>query len=202
MVQLRATKSSVAGAAFAVVAFATLAGSAQASPVTQTTPPASGSYSVQGYSNTDLGSVTLPNGTSTILGLTSTVTLVDQGWGGQDPTNGVLVRLLDNGSSIWSTYVAGATHSQQTQTYDISTNPAALAALNSALGSVDWTTGPAVTMEMDATPWAYSGWSLTVSNASFAVTSDVTGVPEPSALALLGTSLILGVSALRYRRAG
>lgn len=193
--------SSVIGTAFAVSALVALAGNAHADPVTQATSPAS-AYSYQSFAGTDLGSVTLPNGTNTILDLASTVTLVDQGWGGAASTNGVTLSLLDNGASLWRTYVAGAGHTQSTQTYAISNDPASLLALNTALGSVDWTADPTVTMEMDTAPWGYPGWSLTVSDASFTVTSDTTQVPEPSAFALLGTSLILGVSAFRYRRAG
>ena len=183
--------------AFAASALVALASNAHADPVTQSTLPASAYSDNSNYHLANLGSVTLPNGTNTILALTSTATLVDQGWGGSDPTNGVTISLLDDGKSLWRTYVAGAGHTQSTQTYDLSNDPAPLLALNTALGNVDWMADPTVTMEMDTTPWPYPGWSMSVSNASFTVTSDTTQVPEPSALALLGTSLILGVSAFR-----
>ena len=177
---------------------------AQAEPVTQTTAPAgSDSYWYgNGWSWQQLGSVTLADGTNTILGLTSTVTLADQGWGGQTNGNGVRIDLFDNGTDLWGYYVAGATHDWTTQTFDITdttANPDALTNLNLALSGIDWSTSPTVTIAMNATPVAWGGWELHTSNASFSVTSDAVPAPEPVSLVLLGTGLA-GLSLIRKRK--
>lgn len=161
---------------------------ASAGVVTQTTAPAgSDSYWYSnGWNHQTLGSVILANATNKILALTSTVTLVDQGWGGQTPDNGVKITLDVNGSDIWGTSVAGSTHQYTTQTFDITSMPSLLSALNLALGSIDWTSSPTVMMEMFTTPYAWGGWELHTRNASFSVTSQV---PEPDSLLLFGAAL-------------
>ena len=171
-----------------------LTGSAFAS-VVQTTAPASSFDS--GWSSTQLGSVTFAAGTNNISGLTSTVDIVDQGWGGQDPNgNQVVIGLFDNGTELWGQHVAGGYHNWSTQTFDISTNPLALSSLNTALGSIDWSSAPTVAMEMFTSTLGWPGWSLTTQNASFSVASDV---PEPATLALLALGLF-GISAARRRK--
>jgi len=170
------TLSLVLAASFGTSAFAS---------VTQTTAPA-GSFD-SNWSSSQLGSVTLASGTNTILGLTSTVTIQDQGWGGQDPNNNqVVIGLFDNGVDIWGQHVAGGYHTQSTQTYDISTDASALSSLNAALNSIDWASDPTVTMNMFTSTIGYPGWSLSTQDASFSVTSNV---PEPASMALLGLGL-------------
>ncbi len=180
---------------------------ANAAPVTQATSPAGSdsSWNTNGWTWQALGSVTLGAGTNTVLDLTSTVTLVDQGWGGEDPGgNQVLISLFDNGIDLWDQHVAGATHSSTTETFDITdttTNPTALTTLDAALAGIDWSTSPTVTLQMNATPIAWLGWELHTSNASFSVTSDSSPVPEPISITLFGTALT-GLGLIRRRKAG
>ena len=164
-------------------AFAQHAG---AMPVTQSTSPAS-SQSSNSWNWQELGGVTLAAGTTTVLDLASTVTLVDQGWGGQDPAdNQVIIGLFDNGSEIWGQHVAGATHQLSTQTYDIASSPSTLLSLDAALAGINWSATQTVTMQMEAVPVGYPGWQLNTQNAYFSITSDV---PEPATLALLFMAL-------------
>jgi hypothetical protein len=174
---------------------ATFGTSAFASPVvTQTTAPTSSDTCC--WSQASLGSITLASGTDTILGLTSTMTIWDQGWGGEDATdNQVIIGLFDNGVGIWGQHVAGGFHNVTTQTFDISSDPTALASLNAALDGIDWSAAPTVTMQMISAGLGYPGWELHTSNASFSVTS----VPEPTSIALLGLGLF-GFAAARRRK--
>ena len=167
----------------------TAAHHAQAEPVTQSTDPA-GSSSIMGSDAwQQLGSITLASNTNIITGLTSTVTLVDQGWGGSDPSNGVRIDLFSDGADLWGQYVAGATHDVTTQTFDIATLPDAQTSLDAALAAIDWSVDPTVALVMDTTPVPYVGWALYTSDASFSVTSDAVPAPEPLSAALLGTGL-------------
>jgi hypothetical protein len=167
--------------------------------VTQSTAPA-GSNSYGSWNQATLGSVTFAHGTNTILGLTSTVSLVDQGWGGQDPNgNQVFIALFQGNDAVWGQHVAGAVHNWTTQSYDISADLNALTALNAAMMDLDWSVNPTVTMRMIASPLGWGGWNLTTANATFSVTS--TTVPEPASLALFGFALAgLAVSRRKYSK--
>lgn len=167
---------------------AAFASNAIAAPVTQSTLPAGADsywYS-NGWNWQTLGSVTLATGTDQVLSLTSTATLKDQGWGGQDNNNGVKIGLFDNNTLIWYDSVAGSNHNWTTQTYTASS--AVLSALDTNLASVNW--NDQITLRMFTTPYAWGGWELHVTNASFSVTSDVANVPEPGALALCGLGIV------------
>jgi hypothetical protein len=172
--------------AFGLALSATFA--ASAGVVTQSTAPAgSDSYwNGNGWNHQTLGSVTFATGTNSISALTSTVTLADQGWGNQTPDNGVKMALDVNGTDVWRSSVAGSSHGYSTQTFDITSMPDLLSALNLAMASIDWAASPTVMMEMFTTPYGYGGWELHTRNASFSVTSQV---PEPDSLLLFGAAL-------------
>lgn len=170
---------------------------AQATIITQSTAPASAD-SWSGWSWQPLGSITLAKDTNSILGLTSTVTLVDQGWGGQDPTsNQVLVSLFNNSTDLFNIHVAGAYHYTTTQAFNIATQIDVLSGLNAALSTIDWSINPTVTLRMNIAPLGYPGWALHASNASFSATSTV---PEPSTIALFGIALAMAAFASRARK--
>jgi hypothetical protein len=174
------------GLSFAVAAM--FGASAYASVIQSTSPAGSDSYWYgNGWSWQELGRVTLADGTNNISGLTSTVTLVDQGWGGQDYNNGVLISLFENSTDLFDIRVAGADHNWTTLSFDITSQLSILNSLNSALGSINWAAAPVVSLRMNTTPFAYSGWELHTQNASFSVTSNV---PEPAFIALLGLGLL------------
>lgn len=169
-------------------------GSAVASPVTQSIP-ASGSDTCC-WTQQNLGTVTFANGTNTISALTSTAVAFDQGWGGYDPaSNQVVIALYNGATNIWGAHVAGGVRNgyvanqYAAQLFDISSSPSLFASLNAAMGAIDWSSTPTVTMSMISAGLGYPGWELHVSNASFSVTSDVSAVPEPASLALLGFGL-------------
>jgi hypothetical protein len=155
--------------------------------VVQTTAPAGSSSS--GWTSTLLGTVTFAQNTDTVLSLTSTVSLADQGWGGQDPNgNQVYIGLFDNSTALWTQHVAGAVHGWNLVNFNIASVPASLDSLNDAMGAFDWSLGHTLQMRMIASGIGYPGWQLFTSNASFSVESAV--VPEPSSVALLGLALI------------
>src|ERR1041385_9222682 len=75
--------------------------------VIQTAPTAS-MHSYGGWAWQQMSSITLAYGTNEILGLTSSMNIVDQGWGGQDPAgNQVLIGLFSNGANLFNVHVAG-----------------------------------------------------------------------------------------------
>lgn len=166
--------------------------------VIQTTAPVS-MDSWSGWAWQQMSSVTLASGTNEILGLTSSMNIVDQGWGGQDPnSNQVLVGLFSNGANIFNVHVAGGLHYWTFQAYDIANDVAALTGLNAALDLINWSSTPTVTLQMFAAPLGYPGWQLHANNATFTVESNT--VPEPASLALLALGLI-GLSLARRRQA-
>jgi len=180
---------------FLGLAAATLvSASAFAGTVTQTIGPVS-SDSYVSWTRQDLGDITLAQYTSSITGLNSSITLVDQGWGFQDYGNGVSVALYDQGVDLYNFQVAGASHNTTTQTFDITANPSILAGLNAALGTVNWNGAPTVQIELYTTPFGYPGWELHTHNDTLSVTS----VPEPASMALLGLGL-LSLTMLRRRK--
>lgn len=146
----------------------------------------SGSYDgYQAWGTYDIGDVAFAKGTNSVLGLTSTASLWDQGWGGQCPScNQVFVGLYQDGKRIWAQHVAGAYHVYSTQTYDIANDPNALSSLNAAMAAVNWNATQSLTMQLEAAPIGWGGWELHVRNASFTV--DSAAVPEPASLTLLG----------------
>jgi hypothetical protein len=170
--------------------------SASAGPVTQTVNASDYNDTAPGNA-TDLGDAVLARGTAAITALTTTSTLVDQGWGGSAYTNGIEMVLLDNGTWLWNQFVAGAQHSWTTQTYDITQDSAALNGLDTALAGIDWSTGPTVSLSMYANGWGYPGWALYAQDNAFTVTSDA-ALPEPASLAMFGAALaMLGYAAWR-----
>lgn len=144
----------------------------------------------------ELSSVTFAPGTNSISAFTSSVTLKDQGWGGQSNDNGVFMELLSNNDDLFSFNVAGSNHDWATVVYDIATDPAMLAGLNAALSGIDQSGNPVVKLAMVTNAWGYSGWELHTQDSSFSVTSGT--VPEPSSIALLSLGL-LGFAVLRHK---
>jgi hypothetical protein len=143
----------------------------------------------------EIGRVTFEFGTQSITALQTSVTLVDQGWGGENPNNGVFVQLLSNNNPVYTLNVAGSTHSWQTITFDLATVPDVYSALNAALAGINRADGP-IALQFVTNAWGYVGWELHTANDSLLVTTtqgDVAApVPEPETYAML----LLGLSAI------
>jgi hypothetical protein len=193
----RAGKSVLLALVFAAAAGA----NAQATTVTQSVGPLNSDTS--NWNRPVLGSVTFASGTNNISGLTSSMTINDQGWGGQDPvSNNVYIGLYNNNNLLWATSVAGAYHYSTNQTFDITAQPSLLTSLNSAMGSIDWSSNPTVNMSMVSNGLGYPGWQLHTRNATFSVTSSaVAAVPEPETYAMMLAGFgLLGFVARRKSR--
>lgn len=145
----------------------------------------------------ELGRVTFEAGTQSISALTTSVTLVDQGWGNQDAGNGVFVDLLSNGNTVYTILVAGANHAWRTQTFDLAGTPQIYTALNSALAGINRAAGP-IGLSFRTDAWGYPGWALHTRDDSLSVSTSLQPVPEPETYAML--LLGLGAIALVKRR--
>ena len=153
----------------------------------------------------EIGRVTLEFGVQSIVALDNTVTLVDQGWGGENPNNGVFVRLLSNNQDVYTLNVAGATHNWTTVSFSLLNDVAAYDQINAALAGIDRNNGP-IQMQFLTNAWGYIGWELHTRADSLSVTTillpayplHIPAVPEPEtyAMPLLG----LGAIGLAKRR--
>ena len=142
----------------------------------------------------EIGRVTLEFGTQSITALTTSSTLVDQGWGDQDPNNGLHVRLLSNNNVVYSVNVAGSTHSWQTITFDLAYRPDVYTALNNALAGIDRNAGP-IQLQLATFTLPWFGWELHTRNDALSVSTSLqpaVSVPEPETYAML----LLGLGAL------
>lgn len=148
----------------------------------------------------EVGNITFSTGTNAIMALTTSVDIADQGWGGECPAcEPVYIALFDTkNQQVWGETVAGAMHGWTHQEFDITTDFDALNSLNVAMGAMDYSAGGTSSMKMFASPIGWGGWELHVANAGMSITSDVTNVPEPASLALLGLGL-LGMTASRRK---
>ncbi|MFP5389971.1 MAG: PEP-CTERM sorting domain-containing protein [Gammaproteobacteria bacterium] len=151
--------------------------------------------------NFEIGRVSLAAGTADILALTTSVTLVDQGWGGEHPNNGVFVGLFEGDTERYQLHMAGANHGWHTDAYDLGAHAADFAGINAALDAVSW--GSGVTVRFYTNAWDYPGWELHTRNDSLNLVTGAAApapVPEPQTYAMLAAGLgLLGASSLRRR---
>jgi len=165
--------------------------SAYAIPIVQTTLPTDIDNYSWGFK--DLGTIELMQGTNSLLELTSSAIVFDQGWGGYDPfSNGVYIGLFVNGVNLYNEKVADLLRGDNpAQTYDISSHPTSLFSFNAFMGAIDWTPNTTANIEMFANLQAYGGWQEHVREASFSITTAAAeSVPEPTSIALLAMGLL------------
>lgn len=164
----------------------------------QSTTPASTYIGGGDWSWHTLGSVDLAQWTNQLTALSGQATTWDQGWGGQDPGQGVFIGLYINNVDVYNVHVAGAVHGATTGFYDINTHPTDLLNINALLGGINWVNpSTSARLTMFAEQQAYGGWTLNVQNASFSATTSA--VPEPASIALLASGLI-GFTASRRKK--
>lgn len=169
---------------------------ANTTPIIQATLPALSSQ-YETWAPDTLGRLVLPDGARSILDLTSSVTLVDQGRGATNAANGVYLDLTVNGNRLLSIQVASAGHSITTQTFDLASNRVELADVNALLSGIDWSGSPVVAVSMETHPSGFVGSALYTANDELSITTDVVPVPEPSGLAV--AALALGMLGVVYR---
>lgn len=179
--------------AFAI--FAGLSGTAMASVITQSAGPVNYD-SWSGWHNDKLMGLLLTPHTTHVDSLSGSSTTYDQGWGGNDfYGNRLYVTLMDNGQSLWSDFFAGGARGATFQNYSASS--VKLASLNDVLASINWSSAPAVEMEVRSSTIGYPGWALHSRGATLQMTSEV---PEPASLAIIGMGL-LGLTGARRKAA-
>ena len=188
-------------AAFAVVGLFT---SLRATPVTQTLTNLPAFNSLNSWTTGTLGSVSLASGTNLLIDMSSTFTVADQGWGGQDPANGVYAQLM-NGSTYLGAIqlLAGTSHNAVygPDYHTINFVASDLSLFNTALANIDWSLSPSVSIDVVAHPYGYPGWELhVVQGGSFSVTSDTVSAPDGGATVALTGLGVFGLVALRRKR--
>lgn len=149
--------------------------------------------------NFEIGRVTFEYDAQFITALHTSVTLADQGWGGQNPDNGVSIRLLSNNQAVYTLNVAGSTHDWQTLSFDLNANPGAYTAINNALAGINRADGP-IALQFVTNAWGYIGWELHTRNDFLSVTTSALPVPEPETYAMFLAGL--GAIGLLKRRQG
>jgi hypothetical protein len=146
-------------------------------------------------------SIDLAAGTTNVSALTTSVTTVDQGWGGQCDCNQVFVGLVDaNNNILWGDHVAGSTHAWSTYNFDLTNDLVGMTNLNALLASYDYSNGNTARLQLFGNNIGWGGWQLFVNGASMSVTSSASNVPEPGSVALLGLGLV-GFMASRRKAA-
>jgi len=155
------------------------------------------------YSNCcefEIGRVTLEYGVQSIVALNASSTLVDQGWGYQDPGNGLYARLLSNNNVVYSVNIIGSTHDWQTVTFNLATRPDVFTALNSALAGIDRSAGP-IQLQFATFAFPWLGWELHTRDDFLSVSTSLQPVPEPEtyAMLLLGLGAVVLVQRRRQR---
>jgi len=167
---------------------------------TQSTSPVN--YDSYGWNNDLLSSITFASGTNAITSIVGSTSIADQGWGGEyEPGNQLYLTLVVDGYSLWGDHFAGGTHEWRSVSYDVSNDPSQFAALNVAVGGIDWSTAQDVELQLRSSTIGYPGWALHAQDAQFSATS-IVAVPEPETYALMVAGLgVLGFVARRRKSA-
>jgi hypothetical protein len=150
-----------------------------------------------------LGTVVLADGTNSLIDISGSMKIADQGWGNQVGNN-VYFGLFLGSTDLINGFAAHAGHTADThvpqytfQTYDLASDPTLLANFNSVLAGIDWSSSPTVSVELFWDGTGYPGYEAHVNSALMTVTSDV--VPDGgTTIALLGMGLA-GMVTLRRK---